>query len=48
MQNGIGHRGVVDHFVPLADRKLAGDQRGALTMQVAATTPKSPISRKEM
>ena len=34
IQDGIGHGGVVDHAVPLVDRELAGDERGALPVAV--------------
>ena len=34
IQNGVGDGGIVDQFVPLIDRELAGQKRGRLAMSV--------------
>src|SRR6185369_1532461 len=34
IQDGIGHRRVGNNFVPLADRELAGNERGPLALAV--------------
>ena len=34
VEDGVGERGLVDVGVPLIDRKMAGDQRGFLVVEV--------------
>ena len=34
VQDGIGHRGIIDQRVPLGDGKLAGHQRSPLAVTV--------------
>ena len=34
IQNGVGHGGIGDDFVPLVNRELAGNERGTLALAV--------------